>query len=168
MKSLSEIIKESRNKLGISQRELAKRIGVDNSYIAKIESGITKKPSIAVLMDLANELKLNVFQLCDSAEYSRKELNKIIRFSSDAYDTLKSLDIIESDNIEEYLSFDEEFDFEYIDIVKVLKGYKNGKINEKEAVQLIDFSKRISDIDNMTIYLSESGNIEVIYPDLYL
>ena len=39
-KSLGQIIKETREKNGISQRELARRINVDSSLICKIEKAI--------------------------------------------------------------------------------------------------------------------------------
>ncbi len=82
MKKLSDLIKENRNKLGISQRELAKIINVNDSYIAKIESDITKKPSVSVLIDLSTELKIDIFELLEKAGYSQNEIDKIFNITS--------------------------------------------------------------------------------------
>ena len=38
-KSLATIIKEARENIGISQRELARQIGVGNNTIARLENG---------------------------------------------------------------------------------------------------------------------------------
>ncbi|MBR3162125.1 MAG: helix-turn-helix transcriptional regulator [Bacilli bacterium] len=38
-KSLASVISSAREKLGISQRELSRRTGIDNNTVAKIEKG---------------------------------------------------------------------------------------------------------------------------------
>jgi transcriptional regulator with XRE-family HTH domain len=56
------VIRERREAIGISQRELAHRVGVEGSHIAFIEAG-RRRPSIAVLFRLAENLDLNVKEL---------------------------------------------------------------------------------------------------------
>mgnify|MGYP004589792045 CR=1 FL=1 len=60
---LNDYIKEKREQLGISQRELARRIKIDNSTISYIETGRIKKPSISILVKISEELNLNIFEL---------------------------------------------------------------------------------------------------------
>lgn len=56
---LGEYIKGQREGLGISQRQLAGRIGVHHSYLARLESGDYAQPSPAVLHRLAEALDLD-------------------------------------------------------------------------------------------------------------
>ncbi|MBE6149775.1 MAG: helix-turn-helix transcriptional regulator [Firmicutes bacterium] len=164
MKSLSETIKESRNKLGISQRELAKRIGVDDSYIAKIESGITKKPSVINLVKLGTELNLRIVELCQKSGYSGKEINELFNLNSSDFRFLSDFDIIEENEIKDYVFYDDEFECKFIDIVEVLKNYKKGKIDETTAVSLIYSCQKVYTNDGKAIYPSQSGNIELDFP----
>lgn len=48
---------------GISQVTLAKRAGVTQGYIAQLEGGRKKDPSLAVLRRLAKALKVKVAEL---------------------------------------------------------------------------------------------------------
>ena len=38
-KTLASLVKEAREKIGISQREVSRRTGIDNNTLAKIEKG---------------------------------------------------------------------------------------------------------------------------------
>ncbi|MFJ8513816.1 helix-turn-helix domain-containing protein [Lysinibacillus xylanilyticus] len=77
--TFGEIVHMRRNALGMSMRELAKRIGVDVAYISKIEKGKTLMPSFAVVMHLSRELGIkmqtlqNVFGLDSSIEATMKD-----------------------------------------------------------------------------------------------
>ena len=51
--SLAEAVSVSREKLGITQREVSRRTGIDNNTIAKIEKGERKKPNTLSLKKLA-------------------------------------------------------------------------------------------------------------------
>ena len=48
-KTLASVVKSAREKLGISQRELSRRTGIDNNTVAKIEKGERKKPNVLSL-----------------------------------------------------------------------------------------------------------------------
>ena len=52
-----------REKQSLTQERLAKKAKVGRSYIAKIETGETNNPSIAVLQRLANALGVPVTRL---------------------------------------------------------------------------------------------------------
>ena len=53
--SLSKLVREARIIKKISQRELARRTGVDNNTISKIEKGNRLKPNILRLKKLSLE-----------------------------------------------------------------------------------------------------------------
>ena len=164
MKMLSDLIKNKRNELGISQKELAKRIDVNDSYIAKIESGVTKKPSVTILINLGRELKLSIFDLCNSAGYSKREMYDLFNIGANESNLLSDFDIVSEEDVKDFVYYDDDLEHEFIDIVKILKNYKSGKINEEKAVELINLCKKIYTNDNKVIYPSESGYIELEFP----
>jgi len=56
---MGQILHEARKSEKITQKELAQRIGVDKSYISKIEKGIIE-PGIAMFYRIASELGRSV------------------------------------------------------------------------------------------------------------
>jgi len=55
----SQILLDARKNAQVTQEELAKRIGVNKSYISKIEKGVTV-PSVATFYRIVNALGLTV------------------------------------------------------------------------------------------------------------
>ena len=76
-KTLASLVKEAREKIGISQRELSRRTGIDNNTLAKIEKGERKKPNVLSLRKLALVLDLSLDELMELANYNRSEFNII-------------------------------------------------------------------------------------------
>ena len=72
---LGHLITKGRNKIGISQRELARRTGVDIAEISRIESGIRKKPNVLTLTKIAIILKISSETLMCAAGYTIQEIN---------------------------------------------------------------------------------------------
>ena len=72
--NLAEAISNSREKIGITQRELSRRTGIDNNTIAKIEKGERKKPNILSLKKLGYALKINPDELLKLAGYTEEEI----------------------------------------------------------------------------------------------
>ena len=60
---LNMIVQDLRTKKDISQRELAKKAGVSTAYIAHLETGFRKNPSLGVLIRLAKALGVSVAEL---------------------------------------------------------------------------------------------------------
>ncbi len=60
---LSDMIKQRRTALGLSQRALAKRVGVSDAYITQLETRERINPSLDVLKKLAKSLKVTVAEL---------------------------------------------------------------------------------------------------------
>ena len=131
-KILNEIIIEERKKLGISIRELARRLDIDNAYLSKIESGKIKKPSIKLLADISDELNISFFQLLISC-YNLEELEML---------NITNADINLGNNLidEKLLNkmyFIDENGNKRISLKKTLNYYKDNKINEKETIGIL-------------------------------
>ena len=62
---LSGMIKKRRTELGLSQRALAKRVGVSDAYITQLETRERINPSLDVLRRLAKALKVSVAELVE-------------------------------------------------------------------------------------------------------
>ena len=60
MVDYKKIIHDKRESLGISQRQLAKTVGITQAFMNEIESG-RKKPSIDVLFRICEALEIPVF-----------------------------------------------------------------------------------------------------------
>jgi len=60
---LSDMIKQRRTALGLSQRALAKRVGVSDAYITQLETRERINPSLDVLKKLAKSLKVTVAEM---------------------------------------------------------------------------------------------------------
>ena len=58
-----DMIKEIRQKRGISQNKLAKAVGISQSALSDIETGVTKNPRFNTIMKIADVLKVPVESL---------------------------------------------------------------------------------------------------------
>jgi transcriptional regulator with XRE-family HTH domain len=63
---LIELIRKRREELGLTQAALAKRAGIGQPYISKIESGVIKSPSSFTINSLARALEMEVNDLWDA------------------------------------------------------------------------------------------------------
>jgi transcriptional regulator with XRE-family HTH domain len=57
--TLGEYLRFEREQAGISQRQLAGRVGIHNSYLARLESGETANPSAELLQRIADVLEIS-------------------------------------------------------------------------------------------------------------
>jgi transcriptional regulator with XRE-family HTH domain len=67
LKALGSLARKHREKLGISQEELAMRSNLDRTYISGIERGV-RNPSVTALVSLSNGLGISVSQLLENLE----------------------------------------------------------------------------------------------------
>jgi transcriptional regulator with XRE-family HTH domain len=79
--SLASVVKEAREKINISQRELSRITGIDNNTIAKIEKGERKKPNVLSLKKLSSVLNLSLEMLMELCEYSKEEIDSTVNNS---------------------------------------------------------------------------------------
>ena len=80
-KTLASVVKEAREKINISQRELSRITGIDNNTIAKIEKGERKKPNVLSLKKLSSVLNLSLEMLMELCEYSKEEIEATVNNS---------------------------------------------------------------------------------------
>ncbi len=76
-KTLASVVKCAREKLGISQRELSRRTGIDNNTLAKIEKGERKKPNVLSLRKLSMVLCIDIKKLMKLCNYTKEEIEMI-------------------------------------------------------------------------------------------
>lgn len=91
MQNLEDLIKNSRLKKNLSQRALAKLMEVDNSYIAKLETGKINKPSESIIIKLAKVLDLDILELLEAANYKKQEIYELTNFAADLNFDYKAL-----------------------------------------------------------------------------
>lgn len=65
---IADRLREERTKAGISQRELARRLGLSASMISQLESGMSQ-PSVGTLYAIVTELNLSLDRLIRGADY---------------------------------------------------------------------------------------------------
>ena len=67
---LKQILSAAREKKGLSQRKLARKIGIHHSSLNDLENGKIKKIDIEILRKLAEELDLSLVLLMKASGYS--------------------------------------------------------------------------------------------------
>ncbi len=72
---LGETITDAREKVGISQRELARRANMDCAEVSRIEAGKRLKPNVLYLKGIAETLNLSMIDLMKLAGYNDIEIN---------------------------------------------------------------------------------------------
>ena len=91
IRELGNIIRNLRKERGLTQEELARQIGVNYTYISKIEKGrLPYTPSQETLRLLAQALDIDPFELLDLAEKIPDELASIA-MSPPARDFLRKI-----------------------------------------------------------------------------
>ena len=72
---LGKTISEAREKVGISQRELARQSNMDCAEVSRIEAGKRLKPNVLYLKGIAATLNLSMVDLMKLAGYNDIEIN---------------------------------------------------------------------------------------------
>ena len=80
-KTLASVVKEARENINISQRELSRITGIDNNTIAKIEKGERKKPNVLSLKKLSFVLNLSLDMLMELCGYCKEEIDSTVNNS---------------------------------------------------------------------------------------
>ncbi len=68
---IGDRLREERVKAGLSQRELARRLGLSASLISQLESGMSK-PSVGTLYAIVTELNLSLDRLIRGDDYAKE------------------------------------------------------------------------------------------------
>jgi transcriptional regulator with XRE-family HTH domain len=61
--SIGENIKKRRTKIGLSQEDFAQKSGVKYTTLTKIETGVIKTPSVAIVAKIAKTLGVSIEDL---------------------------------------------------------------------------------------------------------
>lgn len=88
-KALGRRIKETRNSLGLTQAELAEKLGVSQNFLGDIERGI-KLPGLPKLILLCNTLKISLDYLF------AESLDNVLNEDNEVYFTDKQMSIIKN------------------------------------------------------------------------
>ena len=96
---LGQIINKARTDKGISQRKLAKLVGMDCAEVSRIEAGQRKKPNVLYLKGISETLDLDLTTLMELAGYNYHEI--------DASSSLPKINtkIDNNKHIEEFIEF---------------------------------------------------------------
>jgi transcriptional regulator with XRE-family HTH domain len=71
---IGEKIKKVREQKGLSQAELAKRVGIGQSYVSKIENQAVKALPPQLVEDLARAFNINIVELLDETSYATEKI----------------------------------------------------------------------------------------------
>lgn len=137
-----------REALSISQRELARRVGISGQMVSKIENDLTN-PSMETLNKIAIALNCTIYDLTLDPE----ELQKDVK-------TLESekhiLELAEKCGFTLEKEYDDDGDGEYLRYVHISFNDKTFKLRGHEFQEL---SKRILDSITINILASENYNL---------
>jgi transcriptional regulator with XRE-family HTH domain len=167
-KTLASVVKEAREKINISQRELSRITGIDNNTIAKIEKGERKKPNVLSLKKLSSVLNLSLKMLMELCEYSKEEIDSTVNNSyssmvikpenvpilvlddivnqmqDELYIKMVIKDLLDNCNLEELNFISELNKKDKNRVIKVMKNYiKDNEKEIKKQKQSIDDLKKL-------------------------
>ena len=80
--SFGDYLRELRKAKGLSQKELAERVGIDFTYLSKIETGGAAPPAEDTILRLADVLRADADKLILLAGKVPKDLSKVVTGSS--------------------------------------------------------------------------------------
>lgn len=151
-KNLGNFIKNEREKLGISQRELARRINVDGATISRIENNLFKKVSVDILIGLSNQLNVDLQTLLKLNNYSIEEIENIFQMGYSNYNDILLLENLDIEDISKFTTY--KYHSKNIDLLKVGNAFKNNEINDEEFITLIASFRPIA-MPDREIYVTE-------------
>ena len=107
---MGEKIRQIRKSKGLTQEQLAERIGIDNKHLSRIENG-KHMPTYKILKNLAEVLEFDIYALDDTQIDEIKQPDKVY---------LKSLSILNSAKTEDEKKY-------YLEVLQLAqKGLKLG------------------------------------------
>lgn len=101
MKSLGKTLKENREQIPLTLRQVEEATGISNAYLSQLENDKIKKPSANVLYKLANMYKIELDVLLSAAGIIEKkkqsvqnDLTRMIAFYADKFTEAEEKEII--------------------------------------------------------------------------
>lgn len=155
---LGKIISEARKKLGISQRELARKSNMDCAEVSRIEAGKRLKPNILYLKGIAETLGLSLVKLMKLAGYDDIDIN----WGKDLTDKRSTTDY------QEQIKFYEQFYFDILEELETRRkndfAIKGGIADLIDKLELANIEKKEIPNDEILDRLKEL--IPMIRPNL--
>lgn len=155
---LGKTITNAREKVGISQRELARRANMDCAEVSRIESGKRLKPNVLYLKGIAETLNLSMVDLMKLAGYDDIDIN----WGKDFSDRRSTADY--QKQLKEYNKFYFDILEEIDDRRKVDFSVKGGIADLIDKIELAKISKKEISNDEVLDRLKEI--ITLIRPNL--
>ena len=135
---LGKTISEAREKLGISQRELARKSNMDCAEVSRIEAGKRLKPNVLYLKGISETLGLSLVKLMKLAGYDDIDIN----WGQDLTDKRSTTDYQEQ--IKSYEQF-------YFDILEELETRRKTDFAIKGGIADLIDKLEIAKIENKEI-----------------
>ncbi len=149
---LGKTISEAREKLGISQRELARKANMDCAEVSRIEAGKRLKPNILYLKGIAETLGLSLVKLMKLAGYDDVDIN----WGKDLTDKRSTTDY--QKQIKSYEQF-------YFDILEELETRRKTDFAIKAGITDLIDKLELAKIENKTISNDEIlDNLKELIP----
>ncbi len=149
---LGKTISEAREKLGISQRELARKSNMDCAEVSRIEAGKRLKPNILYLKGIAETLELSLVKLMKLAGYDDVDIN----WGKDLSNKRSVTDY------QEQIKFYEQF---YFDVLEELETRRKTDFAIKGGIADLIDKLELAKIENKTISNDEIlDNLKELIP----
>lgn len=98
-------IQKSRREKNINQRTLASRVGIDVTYLSKIENDRLPPPSHETIHKLATELDEDPDELLVLADKAPKDMKEIITQSASRPDFLRSIKDLSDEDLKDVQAY---------------------------------------------------------------
>ena len=135
---LGKVIAEAREKVGISQRELARQANMDCAEVSRIEAGKRLKPNVLYLKGIAEALNLSMVDLMKLAGYDDIDIN----WGKDFTDRRSTADY--QKQIKSYEQF-------YVDFLEELENRRKTDFAIKGGIADLIDKLELAKIDNKEI-----------------
>ncbi len=126
-------LRELRKSLNFTQKEFAKKIAIDYTYIGKIERG-EQNPSLKILQKIANRLNIDIEYF-----FSKKPLEYYIERKKSVERDKQILELLSNLN-----EVDKNF---LVEIIKLLNKYNKLKSSVKYSISESDILLKVADKD---------------------
>lgn len=145
-KSLGKTLKDGRELIGLTLRQVEETINISNAYLSQLENDKIKKPSANVLYKLSNLYRIELDELLYAAGIieANDKPNKIIDASIGIYKITSE----EEDQLIEYLRF-----------LRFKKNKNPHSMTDKQQLTPLDVIKKMADDNSEGLELAPLANI---------
>jgi transcriptional regulator with XRE-family HTH domain len=88
--SFGEMLQKLRKQWDMSQRSLGEKVGIDFTYISKMENGVESPPSEDILIKMAEVFGVNKYDFIIAAGKTPTDFHKLILADNEVRECIKS------------------------------------------------------------------------------